>query len=159
MGASGPSSWPLGARRSESATARWSGSTPLKRGDRLEVLMLVNQAACATRGDIRQGVAEVLALRHDHGAQGMAKALLAHLTFFEIESSSSFVRALAGNGVAERFMRTSMTVYRPAIDLERCTDSKDVPRGALYLDRAIGFSRLRKAPKPPGVPTWLGRAR
>ena len=57
-------------------------------------------------GPLAQGVAQGLALRHDHGPQYMSHAFQQELRFLGGESSPSFVRAPEGNGVAERFIRT-----------------------------------------------------
>lgn len=77
-----------------------------KRGDRFEALEPIHQGVRAHFGQVEQGVASGLALRHDHGTQYMSRAFQDQLGFLGIQSSPSFVRAPEGNGVAERFMRT-----------------------------------------------------
>ena len=57
-------------------------------------------------GDIGDGIARGLRLRHDHGSNYLADDFQQEVAFFGIESSPSFVREPEGNGVAERFIRT-----------------------------------------------------
>ena len=57
-------------------------------------------------GGFAKGVAQGLAVRHDHGSQHMAHDFREELRFLGIESSPAFVRAPEGNGCAERFIRT-----------------------------------------------------
>ena len=57
-------------------------------------------------GDIGDGIARGLRLRHDHGSNYLADDCQQEVAFFGIESSPSFVREPEGNGVAERFIRT-----------------------------------------------------
>ena len=57
-------------------------------------------------GEIGDGVARGLRLRHDHGSNYLADDFQQEVAFFGIESSPSFVREPEGNGVAERFIRT-----------------------------------------------------
>ena len=63
---------------------------------------------------VRQGVhrclgsvARGLMLRHDHGSNYMSGDFQDEIEFLGIEASPSFVREPQGNGVAERFIRTS----------------------------------------------------
>jgi hypothetical protein len=57
-------------------------------------------------GDFIKDVARGLSVRHDHGSQYMSDVFQSELRFLGIESSPAFVRALEGNGCAERFIRT-----------------------------------------------------
>jgi putative transposase len=57
-------------------------------------------------GAFAPGIAQGLAVRHDHGSQYMADDFQQELRFLGIESSPAFVRAPEGNGGAERFIRT-----------------------------------------------------
>lgn len=75
-------------------------------GSRFEALEPVNQGVRERFGEVEQGVATGLALRHDHGTQYTSRAFQDQLAFLGVESSPSFVRAPEGNGVAERFFRT-----------------------------------------------------
>lgn len=76
------------------------------RGNRFEALEPIHQGVRARFGEVEQGVAAGLALRHDHGTQYVSRAFQAQLDFLGVESSPSYVRQPEGNGVAERFMRT-----------------------------------------------------
>lgn len=75
-------------------------------GTRYEALEPLHQGLREHFGPLREGVAEGLVVRHDHGAQYMSGHFQRELRFLGIESSPSFVRAPQGNGVAERFVRT-----------------------------------------------------
>ncbi len=46
-------------------------------------------------------------LRHDHGSNYMSGDFQDEIEFLGIEASPSFVRGPQGNGVADRFIRTS----------------------------------------------------
>lgn len=76
------------------------------RGTRFEALEPVRQAVKRAYGDVAEGVASGLLLRHDHGSQFVSRAFQDEIAFLGIASSPSFVRAPEGNGVAERFVRT-----------------------------------------------------
>ena len=76
------------------------------RGTRFEALEPIRQAVRHAYGDVAEGVASGLLLRHDHGSQFVSRAFQDELAFLGIGSSPSFVRAPEGNGVAERFVRT-----------------------------------------------------
>ena len=58
-------------------------------------------------GSIAPGVARGLMLRHDHGSNYMSGDFQEEIECLGIEASPSFVREPQGNGVAERFIRTS----------------------------------------------------
>ena len=58
-------------------------------------------------GTIAPGVARGLKLRHDHGSNYMSGDFQDEIECLGIEASPSFVREPEGNGVAERFIRTS----------------------------------------------------
>jgi len=75
-------------------------------GTRYEALEPLHQGLREHFGPLREGVAEGLVVRHDHGAQYMSGHFQRELHFLGIESSPSFVRAPQGNGIAERFVRT-----------------------------------------------------
>ena len=66
----------------------------------------VRQGVRERFGQIGDGVARGLRLRHDHGSNYLADDFQQEVAFFGIESSPSFVREPEGNGVAERFIRT-----------------------------------------------------
>ena len=76
------------------------------RGNRFEALEPIRQGVRDRFGDIGDGIARGLRLRHDHGASYLADDFQQEVAFFGIESSPSFVREPEGNGVAERFIRT-----------------------------------------------------
>jgi transposase InsO family protein len=82
------------------------GSHAAASGNRFEALEPIRQGVLRHFGAIGRGVAEGLALRHDHGSNYMSRDFQAEIRFLGIESSPSFVREPEGNGVAERFIRT-----------------------------------------------------
>ena len=57
-------------------------------------------------GGFAAGIAQGLAVRHDHGSQYVSHDFQKELRFLGIEGSPAFVRAPEGNGCAERFIRT-----------------------------------------------------
>ena len=73
---------------------------------RFEALEPVRQGVRDTCGGFAEGVAEGLALRHDHGSQYLSDDFQAEIRFLGITSSPAFVREPEGNGCAERFIRT-----------------------------------------------------
>src|ERR671932_2544885 len=76
------------------------------RGTRCEALEPIRQGVRTAFGAFEQGIAQGLALRHDHGSQYMAQVFQEELRFLGITSSPAFVREPEGNGCAERFIRT-----------------------------------------------------
>ena len=90
----------------DNCTGEIVGIHASKRGSRFEALEPVNQGVRGRFGGIEAGIAQGLALRHDHGTQYTSRAFQDQLNFLGIESSPSFVRAPEGNGIAERFFRT-----------------------------------------------------
>lgn len=87
-------------------TSECVGIHVAKYGSRFEALEPIRQGVAAHFGTYRQGVAQGLKVRHDHGSQYTSDHFQRELTWLGIESSPSFVRAPEGNGVAERFYRT-----------------------------------------------------
>jgi transposase InsO family protein len=77
-----------------------------RRGTRFEALEPLRQGVRQQFGGFAKAIAASLALRHDHGLQGMSDAFQGELTFLGIESSPAFVWAPEGNGCAERFIRS-----------------------------------------------------
>ena len=75
-------------------------------GSRFEALEPIRQGLRAHFGEPRAGLAEGLAIRHDHGSQYMSRAFQDELRFFEIRSSPNYVGQPQGNGIAERMMKT-----------------------------------------------------
>ncbi len=75
-------------------------------GTRFEALEPIHQGIREHFGELAEGIARGLVLRHDHGPQYMSHAFQDELRFLGITSSPSFVRSPEGNGVAERFIRT-----------------------------------------------------
>ena len=75
--------------------------------DRFEALEPVRQGVHRCFGSIAPGVARGLMLRHDHGSNYMSGDFQEEIECLGIEASPSFVREPQGNGVAERFIRTS----------------------------------------------------
>ena len=64
------------------------------------------RASANASAPLAKAWAHGLRLRHDHGSNYLADDFQQEVAFFGIESSPSFVREPAGNGVAERFIRT-----------------------------------------------------
>ena len=87
-------------------TTECIGLHAAKRGTRFEALEPIRQGVRERFGEIGEGVARGLRLRHDHGSNYLADDFQQEVAFFGIESSPSFVREPEGNGVAERFIRT-----------------------------------------------------
>ncbi len=73
---------------------------------RFEALEPIRQGVRERFGGFAEGIADGLALRHDHGSNYLADDFQQEVAFLGIESSPSFVREPEGNGVAERFIRT-----------------------------------------------------
>jgi putative transposase len=74
-------------------------------GSRFEALEPVRQGVRELIGSPDAGVADGLALRHDHGSQYMSAVFQQEIKFLGIRSSPSFVASPEGNGIAERFIR------------------------------------------------------
>jgi putative transposase len=82
------------------------GMHAAKHGTRFEALEPIRQGVRDHFGAFRQGAANGLMLRHDHGSQYMSHVVQEEVAFLGIESSPAFVREPQGNGCAERFIRT-----------------------------------------------------
>jgi putative transposase len=87
-------------------SAECVGIHAAKQGTRFEALEPIRQGVCTSLGAFEQGIAQGLALRHDHGSQYMSQVFQEELRFLGIASSPAFVREPEGNGCAERFIRT-----------------------------------------------------
>jgi putative transposase len=77
-----------------------------RQANRFEALEPLRQGVRRHFGGFAQGIAQGLAVRHDHGSQYMADDVQKEIAFRGIDSSPAFVRAPEGNGCAERFIRT-----------------------------------------------------
>jgi len=75
-------------------------------GTRFEALEPLRQGLREHLGGYEAGIAQGLALRHDHGSQYLSDYFQEELRFLGVRSSPSFVAAPEGNGCAERFIRT-----------------------------------------------------
>lgn len=73
---------------------------------RWEALEPIRQGVAKHFGNLEQGTALRLILRHDHGSNYMSGDFQAEIRFLGITSSPAFVRQPEGNGVAERAIRT-----------------------------------------------------
>ena len=82
------------------------GTHASTKGNRFEALVPIQEGVREYFGELAEGVAAGLSVRHDHGSQYMSRHFQNELRFLGIDSSPSFVRSPEGNGVAERFMRT-----------------------------------------------------
>ncbi|WP_145269609.1 hypothetical protein [Tautonia plasticadhaerens] len=87
-------------------TCEFVGRHMAKGGNRFEALEPLRQGARGHFGGFDRGVAEGLAIRHDHGSASMGDDFQRELTFLGMESSPGFVREPGGDGCAERFIRT-----------------------------------------------------
>jgi transposase InsO family protein len=87
-------------------SAECVGIHAAKQGTRFEALEPLRQGVRTSFGAFGQDSAQGLILRHDHGSQYMSHVFQEELTFLGITSSPAFVREPAGNGCAERFIRT-----------------------------------------------------
>jgi len=87
-------------------TCECIGIHAAKSGNRFEALEPIRQGAREQFGGFTQGIADGLAIRHDHGSQYMSDDFQDELAFLGMTSSPSFVREPEGNGCAERFIRT-----------------------------------------------------
>ena len=87
-------------------TSECIGIHSARPGTRYEALEPIYQGVREHFGDVADGVAAGLKIRHDHGSQYISNAFQGELEFLGIESSPSFIGAPEGNGVAERFIRT-----------------------------------------------------
>jgi transposase InsO family protein len=109
------------------------------RANRFEALEPIRQGVRHHFGGFARGVAQGLAVRHDHGSQYMSGDFQEELRFLGIGSSPAFVRAPEGDGCAERFIRTP----KENLLWARTFDTVEEPRRAL-----LGFREAYNA-------TWL----
>ena len=91
----------------EHANSEIIGIHAARSANRFEALEPVRQGVHRCFGSIAPGVARGLKLRHDHGSNYMSGDFQDEIKCLGIEASPSFVRQPEGNGVAERFIRTS----------------------------------------------------
>src|SRR6478672_7794557 len=91
----------------EHANSEVVGIHAARSANRFEALEPVRQGVHRCFGSIAPGVARGLMLRHDHGSNYMSGDFQEEIECLGIEASPSFVREPQGNGVAERFIRTS----------------------------------------------------
>ena len=91
----------------EHANSEIVGIHAARSANRFEALEPVRQGVHRCFGSIAPGVARGLKLRHDHGSNYMSGDFQDEIKCLGIEASPSFVRQPEGNGVAERFIRTS----------------------------------------------------
>jgi putative transposase len=87
-------------------SAECMGIHAAKQGTRFEAWEPIRQGVRTAFGAFGQDIAHGVLLRHDHGSQYMAHVFQEELRFLGITSSPAFVREPAGNGCAERFIRT-----------------------------------------------------
>ena len=87
-------------------TAECLGIHAARHGTRFEALEPLRQAVRSSFGEYREGIANSLELRHDHGSMFIADVYQDEVRFLGITSSPSYVREPQGNGCAERFVRT-----------------------------------------------------
>lgn len=87
-------------------TCECVGIHAAKSGNRFEGLEPIRQGVREHFGAFAEGVAEGLAVRHDHGSAYMSDDFQREIAFLGMRSSPAFVREPEGNGCAERFIRT-----------------------------------------------------
>jgi len=88
------------------ATAECTGLHAARRGTRLEAIETLKQGVHEVYGAYSAGIADGLAMRHDHGSPFVSELFQSELSFLGIFSSPAYVREPEGNGCAERFIRT-----------------------------------------------------
>ncbi len=76
-----------------------------KKGNRFAALEPIRQGVRECFGGFERGVADGLAVRHDHGSQYMSHHFQDELRFLGIRSSPAFIAEPECNGVAERFVK------------------------------------------------------
>jgi putative transposase len=86
--------------------AECRGIHAAKQGTRCEALEPLRQGVRTAFGAFGQEIAQGLVLRHAHGSQYRSQVFQEELRFLGISSSPALVREPAGNGCAERFIRT-----------------------------------------------------
>jgi len=91
----------------EHANSEVVGMHAARSANRFEALEPIRQGVHRCFGAIAPDVARGLKLRHDHGSNYMSGDFQDEIECLGIEASPSFVREPEGNGVAERFIRTS----------------------------------------------------
>lgn len=112
---------------------------------RFEALEPVRQGVRRQFGAFTAGIAAGLQIRHDHGRQYMSHDFQAELRFLGMTSSSAFVRAPEGNGVAERFIRTLkeqllwVQTFRTVEDLRHALQAWLVTYNEQWLVERHGF--------------------
>jgi len=77
-----------------------------RRGTRFEALEPVRQAVREPFGGFREGIAEGVKLRPDHGSQFLSDDFQREIRFLGLECLSALVRPPEGNGCLERFFGT-----------------------------------------------------
>jgi putative transposase len=87
-------------------SAECVGIHAAQQGTRFAALEPIRQGVCTAFGAFGQDIAQGLVLRQGHGSQYMSHLFQEELRFGGITSSPAFVREPAGNGCAERFIRT-----------------------------------------------------
>lgn len=87
-------------------SAECVGIHAAKQGTRFEALAPIRQGVRTHFGTFGQDIAHGLMLRHAQGSQYMSHVFQEELRFLGLASSPAFVREPAGNGCAERFLRT-----------------------------------------------------
>jgi putative transposase len=87
-------------------SAECMGIHAAKQGTRFEALEPIRQGVRTAFGAFGQDSAHGFLLRHDHGSQYMSQVFQEEWRFLGSTSAPAFVREPAGNGCAERFIRT-----------------------------------------------------
>jgi putative transposase len=86
-------------------SAECAGIHASRSADRFQALEPIRQGVRERFGAFAKGVADGLALRHDHGSQYVSHHFQSEIRFLGVASSPAFVRQPEGNGCAERFIR------------------------------------------------------
>ena len=87
-------------------SAECTGIRAALRATRHEALEPIRQGVAERFGAVAADAAQGLSVRHDHGSQYMSHDFQREIAWLGATSSPAFVRALKGNGCAERFIRT-----------------------------------------------------
>jgi putative transposase len=88
------------------ASAECAGIHAALHGTRHEALEPIRQGVAERFGSVEKDAAKGLAIRQEHGSQYMSRDFQREIAWPGATSSPAFVRAPAGNGCAERFIRT-----------------------------------------------------
>ncbi len=109
------------------------------RRTRFEALEPIRQGVREHCGGFAEGIAQGLALRHNHGSRHLADDFQAGIRFPGFTSSPAFVREPEGNGCVERFIRTLEENLRR---VRTCETVENLRRALLEFKRLDNEHRI-----------------